>query len=196
MSPPLTKALDTDAALAAEGALAPREKPAIDESFPQLFEQHAPLVWRALRHLGVREADVADQCQEVFLVIYRRYDSFEGRSTLDTWIYGICLRIASEYRRRAYVRREVVQGDVDLGVVQESQTSDVERTRWRSRLLQLLDALDEAQRDTFVLYEIEGLSMKKIAEIMQCPLQTAYSRLRLARTAILEAYNAAAPGER
>lgn len=192
MSPPLTKALDPDAALPAEGALAPREKPASDESFPQLFEKHAPLVWRALRHLGVRESDVADQCQEVFLVVYRRHGSFEGRSTLDTWIYGICLRIASEYRRRAYFRREVVQGDVDMGAVQESQTRDVERARWRARLLQLLDTLDEGQRDTFVLYEIEGLSMKQIAEIMQCPLQTAYSRLRLARTAILDAYNAAA----
>ena len=45
--------------------------------FRKLFDRHAPLVWRALRHLGVREADVADQCQEVFLVVFRRYDSFE-----------------------------------------------------------------------------------------------------------------------
>jgi RNA polymerase sigma-70 factor (ECF subfamily) len=190
MSPPLTKALGPGDVTAVAGPDSAPENAASDESFQQLFDRHAPLVWRALRHLGVREADIADQCQEVFVVVFRRRESFEGRSTIDTWIYGICLRVASEYRRRAYFRREVVQGDVDLGEVEPSQAVEVEQLRWRERLRQLLDTLDEAQRDAFVLYEIEGLSMKEIAEIMQCPLQTAYSRLRLARSAILEAYEA------
>lgn len=190
MSPPLTKALGPGDVTAVAGPDSAPENAATDESFQQLFDRHAPLVWRALRHLGVREADIADQCQEVFVVVFRRRGSFEGRSTIDTWIYGICLRVASEYRRRAHFRREVVQGDVDLGEVEASQTTDVEQHRWRARLRKLLDALDEGQRDVFVLYEIEGLSMKEIADIMQCPLQTAYSRLRLARTAILAAYQA------
>lgn len=194
MSPPLTKALGPGEVASDPGPLAAAEKPATDESFQQLFERHAPLVWRALRHLGVRESDIADQCQEVFVVVFRRRESFEGRSTIDTWIYGICLRVASEYRRRAHFRREVVQGDVDLGEVEPSQPADVETHRMRERLRKLLETLDEAQRDVFVLYEIEGLSMKQIAEVMQCPLQTAYSRLRLARTAILAAYQTT-PGE-
>ncbi len=187
MSPPLTKALGPGEVASDPVPLA-AAKPATNESFQQLFERHAPLVWRALRHLGVREADIADQCQEVFVVVFRRQESFEGRSTIDTWIYGICLRVASEYRRRAHFRREVVQGDVDLGEVEPSQPSDVETHRLRDRLRKLLATLDEAQRDVFVLYEIEGLSMKQIADVMQCPLQTAYSRLRLARMAILAAY--------
>jgi RNA polymerase sigma-70 factor (ECF subfamily) len=195
MSHPLTKALGSSGVTSAADSLAEQSKPATDASFQQLFEKHAPMVWRALRHLGVREPDIADQCQEVFVVVFRRRDSFEGRSTIDTWIYGICLRVASEYRRRAHFRREVVQGDVDLGEVEASQTSDVEQQRWRARLRQLLETLDEAQRDVFVLYEIEGLSMKEIADAMQCPLQTAYSRLRLARTAIIEAYESMGEGK-
>lgn len=192
MASPLTKMLDPNLAAPAvddsgtEASAA--QGPTHDATFRTIFEKHAPLVWRALRHLGVREGDIPDQSQEVFVVVYRRIDSFEGRSTLDTWIYGICLRVASEYRRRAQYRREVVQDDIDLGAVEPSQAGDVERSRTRARFRQLLEALDEPQREVFVLYEIEGLDMKQIAQLMDCPLQTAYSRLRLARNAVLGAF--------
>lgn len=192
MASPLTKMLDPNAAAPAVDDAATEASTAQgsshDATFRKIFEKHAPLVWRALRHLGVREGDIPDQSQEVFVVVYRRIGSFEGRSTLDTWIYGICLRVASEYRRRAQFRREVVQDDIDLGAVEASQAGDVERSRARARLLQLLEALDEPQREVFVLYEIEGLDMKQIAQLMDCPLQTAYSRLRLARNALLGAF--------
>ena len=56
-----------------------------------------------LKH-GVREADVPDVCQETFVVVHRKLAEFEGRSALKTWIYGICARTASDYRRRAHVR--------------------------------------------------------------------------------------------
>ncbi len=56
--------------------------------------------------LGVAEADIEDVCQEVFITVHRKLSEFEGRSALRTWLYGISLRVASDYRRRAYVRRE------------------------------------------------------------------------------------------
>ncbi|WP_437873491.1 RNA polymerase sigma factor [Sorangium sp. So ce363] len=55
-------------------------------SFEQLFFEHAPFVWRALRRLGVHEADAEDVCQEVFMIVHRRLASFEGRSSVQTWL--------------------------------------------------------------------------------------------------------------
>ena len=75
-------------------------------SVRQIFDEHARYVWRTLRHLGVADADLEDVCQEVFVTVHRKLPEFEGRSKLRTWLYGICLRVASDYRRRAYVRRE------------------------------------------------------------------------------------------
>ena len=69
--------------------------PPRDEAFTGLFREHAPYVWRVLRRLGVAEADVEDACQEVFLVVHRRAESFDGTSSVKTWIYGICVRVAS-----------------------------------------------------------------------------------------------------
>src|SRR3954466_14295631 len=80
-----------------------------DESLPslrQIFDEHARYIWRTLRHLGISEADTPDLCQEVFVTVHRRLASFEGRSTLRTWLYGICIRVASEHRRRPHVLRE------------------------------------------------------------------------------------------
>src|SRR5690349_20281254 len=77
----------------------------------QVFDEHARYVFRVLKYLGVRESDVPDVCQEVFITVHRKIDGFEGRSSVRTWLYRICQRAASDHRRRAYVRREIVTDD-------------------------------------------------------------------------------------
>lgn len=53
-------------------------------AFAQVYEQHAALVWRSLRRLGVREADLEDVTEEVFVVVHRKLPGFDGRSTVKT----------------------------------------------------------------------------------------------------------------
>jgi RNA polymerase sigma-70 factor (ECF subfamily) len=149
----------------------------------EVFREHAPFVWRALRRLGVREADVEDACQEVFVVVHRRLGDFEGRSSVRTWVYGICVRVASDWRKRAHVRREIV---TDTTPEPEPDSGrDPQRalaTREARRILdRILDELDDDKRAVFVLYEIEQLGMAEVADSLGCPLQTAYSRLHAAR---------------
>lgn len=151
-------------------------------SVEAIFREHAPYVWRVLRRLGVEEGDAEDVCQEVFLVVHRRLDSFDRTCALRTWLYGICIRAASDHRRRPHRRRESPAGD-ELPEVGSpaAQEDEVDRRRARDRLDAALDALDDAKRAVFVLYEIEGLLMPEVATIVGCPLQTAYSRLHAAR---------------
>jgi RNA polymerase sigma-70 factor (ECF subfamily) len=150
-------------------------------SLAEVFRREAPFVWRALRRLGVREADVEDVCQEVFVVVHRKLADFEGRSSLRTWIYGICARTASDYRRSARVRHEVVT-DAPHETTSDALQHDVVALREaRAKLDRILDQLDDDKRSVFVLYEIEELSMNEVAEALHCPLQTAYSRLHAAR---------------
>ena len=149
--------------------------------FEQVFAENAPFVWRALRRLGVREADVEDVCQDVFLVVHRQLPGFEGRSSLQTWLYGISLRAASSYRRRPHRMREEIASTPPEESVPAPQDDDLERKRALARLDAALDALDDDKRAVFVLYELEQLSMAEIAEATGCPVQTAYSRLHAAR---------------
>jgi len=153
----------------------------------QVFDAHAAYALRVLRYLGVREADLHDVCQEVFITVHRKLDAFEGRSEVRTWLYAICRNAASDYRRRAHVRREVPAEEPERGAPELASLEPVSRLEARSRLQLALDALDERARELFVLYEIEGLTMPEIAEVLECPVQTLYSRLHAARKAVLSA---------
>jgi RNA polymerase sigma factor (sigma-70 family) len=66
-----------------------------------VYEAHFRYVWRCLRSLGVRDAQLDDALQDVFLVVQRRLPEFDGGAELRTWLYAIALRIARKYRERA-----------------------------------------------------------------------------------------------
>ena len=154
----------------------------------QVFDEHAPYVFRVLRYFGVRDADLEDVCQEVFVTVHRKIDGFEGLSSVRTWLYRICQHAASDHFRRAHVRREVVMDVVGSDVAEKQNVRDAAlEVEARSTLEFLLERLDEPKRRVFVLYEIEGMTMREVCEVLDCPLQTAYSRLHAARAVLTEA---------
>lgn len=154
-----------------------------------LVEQGAGFVTHTLRHLRVPEPMVHDAAQDVFVVALRRIGDFEGRSSIRTWLFGICLRVALRYRRvAARERRETVVEELPEVAVGPDQEAEFRRAEGRRALDAILGQLDEAQRIVFILYEIERLSMKEVAEAVGCPLQTAYYRHQSARKRVLEAF--------
>ena len=152
-------------------------------AFQDIYDEHFQFVWRSLRRLGVPESDVPDAAQDVFIVVHRRLDDFEGRSKVSTWLYGICYRVAHDRRRLAHVRRHVddeaaIEERVDEGA---DVAAAAERRESIAVLELLLDEMPIEQRAVFTLFELEGLSSEAIAEALEIPLGTVYSRLRLAR---------------
>ncbi|MEO8901180.1 MAG: sigma-70 family RNA polymerase sigma factor [Polyangiaceae bacterium] len=160
--------------------LGPSGEPAPLPSFSQIFSEHARYVWRALMGLGVADADVQDASQQVFLVLHRKLDRYDGSCTLRTFIYGMCLRVASDYRRRRQRTREHPVETLPERAVPASQLTSVATRQALERLEQALERLPQVQREVFVLFELEELSMAETAQAMGCPLFTAYARLRSA----------------
>jgi RNA polymerase sigma-70 factor (ECF subfamily) len=170
----------------AEGrrAVSPHPIPTLRE----IIQEHGAQAWRTLRCCGVPSADLPDVCQEVFLIVHRKIAEFEGRSSLRTWVYGICVKVAADHRRRARFRHERIVAEPPELPVFATQSDDIDDARTVERLFTILDGLDQAKRDVFVLYEIEQRSMSEIAEALGCPLRTAYSRLKAARDQIMRAW--------
>jgi RNA polymerase sigma-70 factor, ECF subfamily len=154
----------------------------------QVAEQGARFVPSTLRYLGVPEGVVLDAAQDVFLVALRRLDDFEGRSTLTTWLYAICVRVAHGYRRRRHDGRESLVESLPEVASPAQQEAALECAEWQQQFDVLLDELDESQRAVFVLYEIQHLSMKEVAEALGCPVKTAYYRHKSARSRILDGF--------
>jgi RNA polymerase sigma-70 factor (ECF subfamily) len=150
-----------------------------------VYESHFDFVWRTARRLGASESQVDDVVQEVFLVVQRRLPSFEGRSELKTWLFGIARRVVYASVRRRGTQREVVLPEA--GDIPDAHTPSAEAqlaTHEDTRLLYaLLDELDEDKREVFVLSELEEMSGPEIAQALDLELSNVYARVRTARQA-------------
>lgn len=158
--------------------------------FRRFYAEHADFVWRSLRRLGVREADVADAAQEVFLVAHRRFREAETRAKPSTWLFQTSIHVAQNRRRLAHVRREVSDGDALSHRPDESPSSAEDALERREGIALLEGALERMsleQRAVFVLFELEGMGGEEIAETLSIPIGTVYSRLRLGREAFSRA---------
>jgi RNA polymerase sigma-70 factor (ECF subfamily) len=155
----------------------------------EVHAAHADFVWRSLSRLGVRDADLPDMLQEVFLVVHKRAAAFDGSAKLTSWLFGICLRVAARYRRRPHIRREQPL-EARLEKASESDDSPeraLEAARARVLLAHVLDAMPLGKRAIFVMFEIDAMSCTEIASALGLPLGTVHSRLHSARRAFAAA---------
>jgi RNA polymerase sigma-70 factor, ECF subfamily len=161
-------------------------------TFADMFESHFAFVWRTARRLGAPEPSLDDVVQETFVVAYRRQRDFEGRSSLKTWLYGIVFNVVRAHRRELAAKNSTAQAEpgVDLDALADEADGPHETTAKReaARLVdEFLQSLNQDQRDVFVLSELEQLSAPEVAIVLGAPLNTIYSRLRLARGAFARA---------
>ncbi len=153
-----------------------------------LVDRHFDFVWRAARRLGLHAADADDVAQDVFIVAARRLDEVEPDRER-SFLFGTLLRVAGTRRRSDGRRREELVDSVetqrDVGLDPEELN---ELISVRPLLQEILDGLPAAQHAVFVLYEMEELSLREIADVLSVPAGTVASRLRAAR----ESFRAAA----
>lgn len=155
-----------------------------EDEFRALYDAHVNFVWRVLRRLGVRDADLTDLTQKVFLTAFIKLPEFEGRSRMSSWLFAICQRVASDHRRSAFVRREVATDSAQLEGYPHAR-SDLHEQSDRNKRATVAEAilakLPEEQRMVFVLFELEEMTGEQIAELLSLSVGTVRSRLRLAR---------------
>lgn len=167
-------------------------------SFEVVYRKHAKHVARWASRLLGPGADCEDVVQEVFLVVRRKLSGFLGGVEVTTWLYEITIRVVQDWRRRRRWWHWVTgrgpspsRGCLRIRCVApiESPGDPQELLEARERaqvLYQILDELGEVYRTTFILYEIEGLSGERIAEIMGTRPGTVWVRLCRARRIFIE----------
>ncbi len=147
-------------------------------SFHHLYREHYAFVWATVRRFGVVPMLAEDAVHDTFIVAYRRRDTFDGRSPR-AWLYSIGRRVASNYRR-TQVRRDARHATA--AEFEPSFGMDVEATVLaRSTLDRFLDTLSPADRELFVLSEVDGLTGPELAATLGRKLPTLYSRVRILR---------------
>ncbi len=149
--------------------------------FTRLFERECAYVWTSLRRLGVRERDLEDLVHDTFLVVHRHLSDYDPRRPIRPWLFGIAFRIAASYRRLARNEREVPSDQIEAIDPIPPADELVAQRQAQVLVMKALDTLDIDRRGLLLMHDFDGCPMPEIAETLGVPLNTAYSRLRLAR---------------
>ena len=156
--------------------------------FDALYDDYADFVWRNARRLGVAPAALDDVTQDVFLVAHRRLGELSRPESLRAWIFSIVIRVVRDYRRT--LRRKDPQQRSAAPLLDPDQLPDTraanpqaaaERTDAVRMLYSMLNELDDAKREVFVLAELEEMTELEISQALGENANTVHSRLRAAR---------------
>lgn len=145
-------------------------KPGRDD-FTEFYRQHGNRVYRFCLRLSRSASDAEDLTQEVFLAAFQGQNKFQGRSSVQTWLYQIalnCWRHSIRTPRLAMaVLEDAAQEEPDLA---QSVTDSIALTC-------ALSALPPDLRETFLLVKAEGLTYREAAHVLAIPQGTVQWRV-------------------
>lgn len=152
-----------------------------------IFDQHFDYVWNTLYRLGVRAADLEDLAHEVFLKVHARLDDYDEERPIRPWLFGFAYRVASDHRRLARHRVEVLGLAVDPVDPVRPADETVHAGEERELVAAALEMIAIERRAVLLLHDAEEVPVPAIARELGIPVNTAYSRLRIARTELAAA---------
>lgn len=153
------------------------------------YRQHARKVLGWAIRLGGPSVDPEDITHEVFAIAFRKLRGFRGDAQPSTWLFVITRNVVSNARRRAAIRRFVGldSGMDELPSEEPGADADIEGKRRRRQVQLALERLKAPQREVLVLMDLEGRTAPEVAEMLDVPAGTVYSRLHYARKAFKQA---------
>ncbi len=170
----------------------------VNEAYETLIDRFEQPVYNLVYRLLDNPADANDVVQEVFVKVFRSVGSFQGKSSLKTWVYRIAFNEA--YNQRRWFSRHKKQ---EIGLETESENSinfqevlsdpgrsafDIASDHETHEMIQeALAELNPSFRAVVVLRDIEDLSYEEIAEVLQVSLGTVKSRILRGREALRKA---------
>jgi RNA polymerase sigma-70 factor (ECF subfamily) len=154
------------------------------QRFHAIYAAELRYVWNSLYRLGVPACDVEDVAHETLLSVYRRLADYDAARPLRPWLFGFAYRTAADYRKRMHRRHEVGVDDLQFDEPAHegpSAEEEIARREERALVVEALRAVPIERSAVFVLMEIDGCSAPEAAEALGIPLNTVYSRIRVAR---------------
>lgn len=160
-------------------------------AYKGLVERYQGRIYSVCFSMVRNPEDARDLAQDAFVKAYQNLARFQLRSSFYTWLCRIAMNVSIDFLRRQKVRAAELFEDgiatresggvLSIGHQREDPGRNLERKRLLERISEALDELPEEQRQIVVLREIDGLSYKEIAEVLDIPEGTVMSRLFYAR---------------
>ena len=138
------------------------------EGFAVLVKQYSePLYWK-VRRIVLNHEDANDVLQNAFLKVWNNLDSFQGKSSLATWLYRIAINEALDLiRRHKAALSSTVSTEDDPGVAARLMSDGYfDGDEAQIRLQEAVARLPEVQRTVFTLKYFDELKYSEISKIL------------------------------
>ncbi len=174
-------------------------------NFKTLYHQHKNLVYNLALHYTQNKEDAEEIAQEVFLSIHKNLASFEGKSSVETWIYRITVNKSIDFlnaknrqKRNFFFKairydnpdNNIETGHFDHPGVQLEQKESVQT------IFSAINQLAEKQKTVIILLKIENRTQKEVAEIMNTTEKAVESLYQRAKTKLKKLLDQAKENER
>lgn len=164
------------------------------EAYETLIERYADGVYRTAYRLLQNQHDAEDAMQEAFLSVYLHIGDFKGNAKLSSWLYRVATNKALDLlRKRSRKTEAATEALEDLGEDAGEWIPDAaavlpedwaERQEINAVIAEGLERLSPGLRAAFVLFEMEGLRMEEVAEVLEISPSAAKVRVHRARQAL------------
>jgi RNA polymerase sigma-70 factor (ECF subfamily) len=154
------------------------------ERFRRLYADELRYIWSSLQRLGVPPRDLEDVAHETLLSVYRRLADYDETRPLRPWLFGFLYRTAADYRKRMHRRHEVGVDEGELDEIPDhapSAEQELAQDQARALVANALRSMPIERSAVFVMMDIDGQSAPEVVDALGIPLNTVYSRIRVAR---------------
>ncbi len=182
---------------AREGAPSPSDAHTLDERFDREALPFMRELYGAALRMTRNPSDAEDLVQETFLRAYRGFAGFEEGTNIRAWLHRILSNaFINTYRKKQRQPQTVSDEEVPEWYLYEKLSASGAEPSAEARVIEALpdedvqaalDAIPEQFRVAVLLADVEGLSYKEIAEMLEIPIGTVMSRLHRGRRALEKA---------
>ena len=155
--------------------------PEAQREFQSVFDTEFSYVCRVLRRLGVLVPDLEDVAQEVFVSVHGKFASYDRALPIKPWLFAFAYRAASNYQRLARHRREVSEDELGDSIAEGTPEQALVDRQLQARVLNALQGVPLERRSVLIMHDIDGIGAPDIASALSIPVNTVYSRVRVAR---------------
>ena len=160
------------------------------DSFEELISRYSNKAFSMAARLTRSADDAEEVLQDVFVTVFRKISSFEGKSSFSSWLYRITFNAALMKLRKKKQNHTVLAEDMSPGhkeiiINQRAENAEGDALTLRSQISEVLEEaiekLPEDYRPVFILRDIDGLSSREVGKILDLTIPAVKSRLHRSR---------------